>query len=929
MKFLFKIMNFTIISIRNKNDFHIFTFNFVRGTKHLKSQFAFLRSNGRFRIDNPELCNGLYMPLTNESGIKSSITPVLGGDIKKDQNSFLMPPVSVYDLHNNRSSRNFWLFLKVKNKAWSATGVSADALNGLSALKKEKTFIEAGLLWQRVTRENTAEGITAEITSFVPANDDSIELTEFKITNSGSEELDFKPYTAIPFFGRSADNLRDHRHVTSLLNRCRVYEEGIVLKPTLSFNEYGHSINQTAYGAFCVSDSGELPLDACPSVDEFIGNGGTFEAPAALGGELPCREGDTVDGTEVIAALRLPDRKLKPGESASYIVGLAVLDNEDELSGLCSKYGTQKCFYETLENTEWYWNGLLKIKFNTGEEYRDGWLKWVSVQPVLRRMYGNSFLPHYDYGRGGRGWRDLWQDYLTLLLMSPEKVRGDMVNFLAGVRTDGSNATVIGEKPGDFVVDRNGVRRVWMDHGVWPFFTVMLYIMQTNDFSILTEKQVYFRDERVRRSKATNREWTAENGKWLRKRNGELYYGTVLEHLLTENLTAVYSVGEHNMLKLEDGDWNDGLDMASNRGESVAFTSFYYSNLLGLAELCEKLEEKGINEVTVSEILKILIDSDAETADEKSAVFNHYLDICDSRFAENTVNMPASYIAKQLRKKAERIKIAVNSGEWINGEGCGWYNSYYDDEGKPTDGIRNGRVNMMLTGQVYAVMSGLADEKRVNLIIRAADKYLYCENGGYRLNTEFEKPNYKMGRMFGFAYGTKENGAVFSHMAVMYAYALYSRNRVREGYRVINALYRGSSNFDVSGMYPGIPEYFEPNGHASYPYLTGSASWMLFVLLTMAYGARGIYGDLLIEPKLLSEQFGEDKKTSVHFIFGGKRLCVCYKNKYGKDYGEYRIGNVNCGGISYKLQNGSIVIPASEIKGIDTDREQLIEIELE
>ena len=73
-------MNFTIISIRNKNDFHIFTFSFVRGTKHLKSQFAFLRSNGRFRIDDPELCNGLYMPLTNESGIKSSLTPVLGGD---------------------------------------------------------------------------------------------------------------------------------------------------------------------------------------------------------------------------------------------------------------------------------------------------------------------------------------------------------------------------------------------------------------------------------------------------------------------------------------------------------------------------------------------------------------------------------------------------------------------------------------------------------------------------------------------------------------------------------------------------------------------------------------------------------------------------------------------------------------------------------
>ena len=29
--------------------------------------------------------------------------------------------------------------------------------------------------------------------------------------------------------------------------------------------------------------------------------------------------------------------------------------------------------------------------------------------------------------------------------------------------------------------------------------------------------------------------------------------------------------------------------------------------------------------------------------------------------------------------------------------------------------------------------------------------------------------------MFGFAYGEKENGAVFSHMTVMFAYALYQR----------------------------------------------------------------------------------------------------------------------------------------------------------
>ena len=36
------------------------------------------------------------------------------------------------------------------------------------------------------------------------------------------------------------------------------------------------------------------------------------------------------------------------------------------------------------------------------------------------------------------------------------------------------------------------------------------------------------------------------------------------------------------------------------------------------------------------------------------------------------------------------------------------------------------------------------------------------------------------------AYGEKENGAVFSHMTVMYANALYQRGFVKEGYRAVS-----------------------------------------------------------------------------------------------------------------------------------------------
>ena len=77
-------------------------------------------------------------------------------------------------------------------------------------------------------------------------------------------------------------------------------------------------------------------------------------------------------------------------------------------------------------------------------------MKWVCFQPFLRRLFGCSFLPHHDYGRGGRGWRDLWQDCLSLLLMEPQDV-GKMIEAnYGGVRIDGTNATIIGDGNGNY-----------------------------------------------------------------------------------------------------------------------------------------------------------------------------------------------------------------------------------------------------------------------------------------------------------------------------------------------------------------------------------------------------------------------------------------------------------------------------------------------
>ena len=76
----------------------------------------FLDKDGTFTLDKAENYSYLYLPVANEKGLKAAVTPVFGGDSKVDQNIFLMEPVSAENLHNNRSTRNFWCQIKGRSR---------------------------------------------------------------------------------------------------------------------------------------------------------------------------------------------------------------------------------------------------------------------------------------------------------------------------------------------------------------------------------------------------------------------------------------------------------------------------------------------------------------------------------------------------------------------------------------------------------------------------------------------------------------------------------------------------------------------------------------------------------------------------------------------------------------------------------------------
>jgi cellobiose phosphorylase len=902
--------------------------------------WQFIDGEGTFRLTDPHHTAYLYFPLANEAGMMSSITPTLHGDSKTGQNEFLTIPVSVEDLHNMRSARNFWVYVPGYGP-WSAAGHSAPQIaRTFDPAATETVTLEAGLLWHRVTRENKEIGLRAEITNFVPADDNQVELMRVSLTNLGDQPIHFTPTAAIPVYGRSADNLRDHRHVTSLLHRISTHSYGVLVRPTLSFDERGHLTNSITYGVLGATGEGTAPGCFFPGVEDFIGEGGNFEWPQAVvtPGVPGLPAGQAVDGYEAVGALRFADVTLEPGGTGDYILILAVLREGISPDVLVTAYGSAKQFDAALAACKTHWQAKADaLTFQTADQTFDLWMRWVGIQPVLRRLFGNSFLPYHDYGRGGRGWRDLWQDCLALLLTEPDDVPNLLYSSYAGVRFDGSNATIIGARPGEFVADRNNIPRVWMDHGVWPYLTTCLYIDQSGDLAFLLREQTYFRDRHVNRCTAHDLRWSPEQGTLLQTVGGQPYRGTVLEHILIQHLTSFFHVGEHNIIKLEGADWNDGMDMARRRGESVAFTALYASNLWELSQWVMELENLGVMQIDLAEELIPLLDTlnhpvDYDSITAKRDRLASYFAACQHTISGRKVPITLQDLACDLAVKAQWLYNHLRRQEWITDQaGFSWFNGYYDDNGQRVEGDHPGGVRMTLTGQVFALMGGVAADEQAQEIVRAADRYLWePAMGGYRLNTDFGGVQLTLGRCFGYAFGHKENGAMFSHMAVMYANALYRRGLVREGYKTLDGIYRHCCDFATSRIYPGIPEYINARGRGMYTYLTGSASWLLLTLVTQVFGVRGDLGDLVLEPKLLREQFDERGNAQITTLFAGRKLAVRYHNAAHLDHDEYALETVTIDNVAVpvRVTGNGVLIERSLIAALDPGVTHKINVEL-
>ncbi|HOU36736.1 MAG TPA: cellobiose phosphorylase, partial [Candidatus Omnitrophota bacterium] len=618
----------------------------------------------------------------------------------------------------------------------------------------------------------------------------------------------------------------------------------------------------------------------------------------------------SLDGKEACAALRFKSALLRPGQESSYVLVLGIAGSKGSIARAVRALRTSELVDKNLVRTRQCWQDHLSaLSFDFGDTQFNGWLIWVSLQPTLRRIFGCSFLPHFDYGKGGRGWRDLWQDALTLLLTEPQKARRIIERSFQGVRLDGSNATII--SAGGFLADRNRISRVWMDHGVWPYLTTRSYIDRSADIGILLRKTAYFRDHQLRRAQACDTRFDQDDF-LQRDRAGRVIRTTILEHLLVQNLVQFFNVGRHNIVRLENADWNDGLDMAGRQGESVAFSCMYSHNLSDICFLLERLKSSHKSVSLIKELL-LLLDTfnepiDYDRYEQKQKRLAEYYDAIE-HVSGATVTVPVHKLISDLRAKACHMAQWIRQREWL--ADAGFFNGYYDNRGRRVEGRAHGRMTMFLASQVFPIMSGVASEAQARRAWRSISRYLKDPiHKGFRLNTDMKKPSMDLGRAYGFAYGEKENGAFFSHMNVMLAHALYSRMLVKEGRQVMDSLYRMASS-ETSAIPPVLPEYFNSQGKGLYLYLTGSASWYIHTLMGQVLGITFNMGSLLLRPRLMRADF-LGRSISVRCIHKGKKLVFTF-NRPASGEGPFAVCSARIGRSVHPAKNGCVAIPASHI----------------
>lgn len=455
-----------------------------------------------------------------------------------------------------------------------------------------------------------------------------------------------------------------------------------------------------------------------------------------------------------------------------------------------------------------------KIYVNTGDKSVDLMVNtWLPHQILSSRIYGRTGF--YQCG-GAYGFRDQIQDVSAYMLLSPRVARTHIIRCCASQFEAGDVFHWWHSMP-QFGGGKKGVRTRYSDDLVWLPYVLCQYLSTTGDMTILDVKVKYLQGNELK---------DGQKDSYMDAKYTD-YKETVFKHC-KKAIKRAYNLGEHGLVKIGSGDWNDGYSKVGidGIGESVWLTQFLAMTMYDFAEVCDKI---GENEAEYS---------------------------------------------SQLRKDADNMLNAVDKYCY---DGDHYIRAFYDN-GEMMGAYSSEECKIDSLPQSFAVLAGMKDKARIDKALKTAyDVLVDSENGIIKLfSPAFDISEQNPGYVKAYPRGVRENGGQYTHASVWLAIAMCKANKLTEFHNLTKMLnpIKKYMNKAVADKYKVEP-YFVSADIYTNEYSYGRGGWSMYT------GAAGWYYQLLVK-YLIGIQPRELELDIKPAFSQSIRYCEAYINYYSK-----------------------------------------------
>lgn len=372
---------------------------------------------------------------------------------------------------------------------------------------------------------------------------DKMEMVRVTVRNEGKKKRKLSVYTY------NALEVNITEHIGS--GWSKYYAD----KSLLLFEHHIFEAKHDYSTVFVKSDTVPDSFESTPNAFKGVYNG--FENPVGI--SKPRLENtESTFEFNYGAAFRY-EVELAPGEEKSIVLTIGTVRNKEEAFALAEKYVGTKAFDLAMEQQK---QVLASYKDVMTVDSPDDYVN-VMANVWLKRQVGFG----KTWGRGfGKGFRDVMQDTSAFVSFDHALAK---VRIMDALRHQYFNGNAIRMWEPDF-------KHPYMDMPAWIAATVLAYLKETNDFSLLDEKVGYLDSEEKE---------------------------TILVHTIKGCNFLLDSLGKHGLVLWGGGDWNDSVNNVGMRGigESVWLS---IATVKAVKETAELLEKIGYNQAYIDGLYK-------------------------------------------------------------------------------------------------------------------------------------------------------------------------------------------------------------------------------------------------------------------------------------------------------------------------------------